>query len=157
MKVDTQEEFARSIALKALDGAPRSRVQLEEILEKKGVPPEAVQHVLDRFEAVGLVDDQALADMLVRTRHSERGLVGPALAAELRRKGIPPPVAAAALEQVTSEDQLAAAERLAAKKLAATQGLPEATRLRRTVALLARKGYPAGLAFETTKRLLEAQ
>jgi len=151
------EELARTIALRLLTAAPKSRAQLEEALAKRLVPPEIARQVLDRFEEVGLVDDQAYADMLVRTRHTERGLTGPALAAELRRRGIDDQVAAQAMAQVSLDDQTGRAEALAAKKLAATQGLDYQVRLRRTVAMLARKGYPSGLALEVTRRLLNQE
>ena len=151
------EELARTIALRLLTATPKSRAQLEEALAKRLVPPEIARQVLDRFEEVGLVDDQAYADMLVRTRHTERGLTGPALAAELRRRGIDDQVAAQAMAQVSLDDQTGRAEALAAKKLAATQGLDYQVRLRRTVAMLARKGYPSGLALEVTRRLLNQE
>jgi regulatory protein len=154
VKVDQDEERARSVALRALDAAPRTRSQLEELLARKEVPPEAAARVLDRFEEVGLIDDQALAEALVRTRHAERGLVGQALAVELRRKGIDPAVAATAMAQLTREDEAAAAERWARKKLATTRSLPTEARLRRAAAQLARKGHAPGVALETVKRLL---
>jgi regulatory protein len=154
MKLDAGEEFARSVALKALDGAPRSRAQLAATLAKKGVPAEVADGLLDRFEAVGLIDDRALADMLVRTRHAERGLTGQPLALELRRKGIDPETAAAALSQITREDEASAAERWARKKLAATRNLPYEVRLRRAASGLARKGCAPALALTTVKRLL---
>ncbi|MDR2373059.1 MAG: recombination regulator RecX [Bifidobacteriaceae bacterium] len=152
--VDQREEFARSVALRALDAAPRSRAQLTELLSKKEVPDAVAAALLDRFEEVGLIDDAALAGALVRTRHAERGLVGQALSLELARKGIDPETAAAAMAQITAEDEAAAAERWARKKLAATSGLPPETRLRRAASALARKGHRPGLAFATVKRLL---
>jgi regulatory protein len=154
VKVDQREELARSIALQALDRAARSRAQLEELLAKREIPPEIGGAVLDRFEAVGLIDDKALAEALVRARHAQRGLVGEALAVELRRKGIDPETAEAAMAQVTAEDQAAALERIARQRLAATAALPRQTRLRRVAAVLARKGYPPGAAYATVQRLL---
>ncbi|MDR0626604.1 MAG: RecX family transcriptional regulator, partial [Bifidobacteriaceae bacterium] len=76
MRVDGREEFARELALKALDRAPRTRAQLAELMAKREVPPGLAAKVLDRFEEVGLINDQAFAEALVRTRHAERGLVG---------------------------------------------------------------------------------
>ncbi len=43
--------------------------------------------ILDRFEEVGLVDDAQYAEMIVRTRHAERGLSRRAISTELRRRG----------------------------------------------------------------------
>ncbi|MDR1823920.1 MAG: recombination regulator RecX, partial [Bifidobacteriaceae bacterium] len=105
MSREQAEQVARSIALKLLDAAPRSRLQLAQAMAKRDVPDDVAAAVLDRFEEVGLVNDTALAEMLVRTRHSERGLVGQALALELRRRGIDPETATAAMEQVSREDE----------------------------------------------------
>ncbi|MCL1897278.1 MAG: recombination regulator RecX [Micrococcales bacterium] len=151
------EELARSIGLRLLTAAPRSRAQLEQAMAKRLVPPQVIDKVLDRFVEVGLVDDQAYAEMLVRTRHSERGLTGPALAAELRRRGIDDQVAASAMEQISAEGQTERAEALALKKLSSTRGLDYQVRLRRTVSLLTRKGYSSGQALEITRRLLDQE
>ncbi len=71
--------------------------------------------VLDRFDEVGLVDDASYAEMIVRTRHAERGLSRRAIAVELRRRGIDEDVAADALEQVDGDDERQAALVLARK------------------------------------------
>ncbi|MDR0945151.1 MAG: recombination regulator RecX [Bifidobacteriaceae bacterium] len=151
------EQVARSTALRLLTGSPKSRHQLEQALAKKEVPPSVVAHVLDRFEAVGLVDDAAFAEMLVRTRHTERGLAGPALAQELRRYGVDKDTAAQAMEHVSEADELEAATALAAKKLQATRGLDRTTRLRRVYSLLARKGYRTATARHAIDTALAAE
>ena len=151
------EELARSIALRLLAAAPKSRAQLEQAMAKRLVPPDVAKRVLDRFEEVGLVNDQAYAEMLVRTRHNERGLSGPVLAAELRRRGIDDQVAQQAMGQISADDKAARAEELALKKLAATRSLDTAVRLRRTVSLLTRRGLPPNQAFEVTRRLLDQE
>jgi regulatory protein len=115
-------------------------------MSARGIPADIAEEVLDRFEEVGLVDDQAFAAMLVRTRHGERGLVGPALAQELRRRGVEEDVARTAMSQVSPAHEADRAQDLAAKKLAATRGLPRDVRWRRTAALLARKGYDSDTA-----------
>src|SRR5690606_25077958 len=72
-------EVARTIALRLLSAAPRSRAQLAEKLAARDVPEDVAGALLDRYEEVGLLDDAAYADMLVRTRHAERGLARRAL------------------------------------------------------------------------------
>src|SRR5690625_442791 len=66
------EEVARAILLRQLAAAPRSRAQLAEKLSARNVPDELAETLLDRFEEVGLIDDAAYAEMLVRSRHNER-------------------------------------------------------------------------------------
>lgn len=148
------EEVARSIALRQLTAAPRSRAQLEAAMARRDVPEDVAARVLDRFTEVGLVDDTAYAEMLVRTRHAERGLARRALAEELRRKGIEPEVAAVALEQVDEEDERAAARRLVEKKARSTRGLDPQVRRRRLAGMLARKGFPGGVAMRAIDEVL---
>ena len=79
---------ARAIVLKQLSMAPRSRHQLADKLRQRGCPDDVSARVLDRMEAVGLVDDDAYAQMVVRSKQATRGLAKRALAQELRVKGV---------------------------------------------------------------------
>ncbi|KAE8763831.1 recombination regulator RecX [Georgenia thermotolerans] len=151
------EEVARTIALRQLTAAPRSRAQLEAALAKRDVPEDVAARVLDRFTEVGLVDDAAYAEMLVRTRHAERGLARRALAAELHKKGIDPEVAGAALAQVDDADEEAAARRLVEKKARSTAGLDRQVRRRRLAAMLGRKGFGPGVAMRVVDEVLAAE
>lgn len=148
------EEVARTIALRKLTAAPQSRATLEAALAAKNVPAETAARVLDRFTEVGLVDDAAYAEMLVRTRHAERGLARRALAEELRRKGIDRDTAAAALDQVGDDDEWSAALRVAGRKARATAGLDFAVRRRRMVAALGRKGFGPGITYRAVDEVL---
>jgi regulatory protein len=152
--VPDPEQVARAILLRLLTGAPRSRAQLAEALTKRDVPDEVAVRVLDRFTEVGLIDDAAYSEMLVRTRHAERGLSRRALAVELRRRGVDDSTAAEALAQVDDDDEVEAARRLVQRKLAATRGLDPATRARRTLAALGRRGYAPGLVTRLVREAL---
>ena len=148
------EEVARTIALRKLTAAPQSRATLETAMVAKDVPEDVARRVLDRFTEVGLVDDAAYAEMLVRTRHAERGLARRALAEELRRKGIDRDTAAAALEQIDDNDEWAAALEVARRKARATAGLDTAVRKRRMVATLGRKGFGPGVSYRAVDEAL---
>ena len=148
------EEVARAILLRQLAAAPRSRSQLAEKLASRDVPEELAERLLDRFEEVGLVDDAAYAEMLVRTRHEERGLARRALAHELRLKGVSPDVAEQALEQIDDEDEVATALALAVRKARASRGLDPVKRRRRLAGMLARKGYPPGVVMRAVEEAL---
>jgi len=148
---------ARTIALRLLTAAPRSRSELAQAMARKGVPDDVAETVLDRFVEVGLLDDTAYAEALVRTRHTERGQTGQALRAELRRRGLDDDTAAKALSQVTPDDEEATARRLVARKLAATATLDTPVRVRRTLAFLGRKGYPAALAHRLVREHLATE
>ncbi|MCL1871472.1 MAG: recombination regulator RecX [Promicromonosporaceae bacterium] len=157
LSADEAVDLARETVLRTLTAAPKSRRELEQSLARKGYPEHVAAQVLDRLDEVGLVDDAGYAQMVVRTRHAERGLARRAIAVELRRRGIDDDTAADALDQVDDEDERAAAERLAHKLVARTRGLDRDARVRRAASALARKGYGPGLAFAAVKGALAAE
>ena len=138
---------ARAIVLRQLAMAPRSRAQLEKKLRQRGCPDDVAEQVLDRMTEVGLVDDQAFAELVVRSKHSGRGLARKALSHELRKQGIDADVADEALSQVAPADERLKAEELVAKKLRTMHGLDASTQARRLASMLARKGYSSEIAW----------
>ncbi|MDF5754055.1 recombination regulator RecX [Spongiactinospora sp. TRM90649] len=151
------ESVARSICLRLLTMAPRTRAQLAEAMRKREVPEAAAESVLARFSEVGLIDDKAFADAWVASRHAGRGLARRALAAELRHRGVDDDTVRDAVEQLDPEEEAETARRLVARKLSATRNLPTPARTRRLAGMLARKGYSPGLAFRIVREALEAE
>jgi regulatory protein len=145
------ESLARKILLDQLTGQARSRKELADKLAQKNVPAELASRLLDRFEEVGLVDDGAFARSWVASRQPGKGLARRALAQELRRKGIDDEVAREALDEIEPEDEEAAARALVRKKLRTLSRVDDTTATRRLVGLLARKGYPSGMAFSVVR------
>ncbi|MEU3329116.1 recombination regulator RecX [Streptomyces albus] len=150
-------ERARAICLRLLTGTPRTRRQLADALRKREVPEEAAEEVLARFEDVGLIDDSAFAAAWVESRHHSRGLARRALARELRTKGVDSTVIDQAMDQLDADQEEETARALVARKLRATRGLERDKRLRRLAGMLARKGYPEGLALRVVRQALEEE
>jgi regulatory protein len=151
------EAAALEVCLRLLTAAPRTRAQLDQALRRRGVPQHAADAALDRLAGAGLVDDAAFARAWVDTRHRGRGLARRALTAELRQRGVDEGEVRAAVADLGPEQEAAAARRLVEAKLAATRGRPMATRMRRLTGLLARKGYPAGMAYRVIREALEQE
>ncbi|WP_454300697.1 regulatory protein RecX [Salana multivorans] len=149
-----QEPVARTIALRLLTSAPRSRRQLAEAMARKGVPDDVADRVLTRFEEVGLIDDAEYAAMLVRSRHSEKGLARRALAQELARKGIDRETAARALDAVDRDDEDAVARELVRRRAPSSARHPYDVRVRRLVGMLGRKGHSPGAAYRIVTEVL---
>ena len=147
-------DTARQIVLRQLDTAPRSRAQLEQKLSQRGCPPDVAAAVLDRMSEVGLVDDQAYAQMLVRSQQAGRGLARRALAHELRAKGIEDDLAHEALASISDTDERDRARTLVDKKLRAMHGLGLEVQTRRLAGMLARKGYATGVACAVIREAL---
>jgi regulatory protein len=148
------EQVARTIALRRLEAAPRTRVELARTLAERGVPDDVAERVLDRFDEVGLVDDRLFAHMWVQSRQAGRGLSGRALRAELRRKGVAEELINDALATLPAESEEATARRLAVRRMAAFRGLPAATASRRLAGFLARKGYSPGLVAAVVREVV---
>ena len=150
-------ELAREICLRQLAVRPRTRAELATALRRRGIPAEVADEVLDRYDDVGLIDDAAFARAWVTSRHHGRGLARRALAGELRQRGVDSELVGEALAEVDGETEAATARALVERKLrAAPSGTPDVL-FRRLVGLLARKGYPAGLAVSVVKEVLAAR
>jgi len=145
------EAVARKVLLDQLTGQPRSRAELAKKLARKRVPADIARRVLDRFEEVGLVDDSAFARDWVESRQAGRGLAKRALATELRRKGVDQAVVEDAVSAVDPEVEEATARELVRRKLPSLARYDEPTVVRRLTGMLARKGYPPGVAFRVVR------
>ncbi|MGB3594612.1 MAG: regulatory protein RecX, partial [Ornithinimicrobium sp.] len=146
---------ARQIALRQLAMGPRTRQQLRDKLRDRECSPEAIEQVLERMSDVGLVDDEAYAHMLVRTKREGSGLAVRGLRHELRKKGVPEHLAEAAVAEVEPAQERAQAEALVAARLPRLHGVDRDVQMRRLGGFLARKGYPAGLSFSVIRAALD--
>jgi regulatory protein len=153
------ESVARKILLDQLTGQARTRKELADKLAAKNVPDDIAARLLDRFEEVGLIDDEAFARAWIASRGATRSDVGRrlakrALAQELHRKGIDREVAREALDEIDPDDEAAAARALVRAKLRSVERVDEVKATRRLVGMLARKGYGSGLAFAVVREEL---
>ena len=150
------EAVGRKILLRRLTDRPRSRAELAEALAKRDVPGEIATRLLDRFEEVGLIDDEAFARSWVQTRTRNKGLARRALGFELRRKGIADPVVQTVLDEIDGDDEVETARLLVRRKLRSTRGLDPQVRTRRLAGMLGRKGYSPGVALRVVREELGA-
>ena len=126
-------------------------------MRRHGIPDEAATEVLARLADVGLIDDAAFARAWVESRHHSRGLARRALSAELKRRGVDGQDIEAAVSALDPADELATARQLVDKAMRASRGKPLPVRIRRLVGLLARKGYPAPVAYRIVREAIEQE
>jgi regulatory protein len=148
------EAVAREVCLRLLTMGPRTRAQLADALRRKAVPEEVAERVLGRFTEVRLIDDEAFAQAWVQSRHLGRGLARRALASELRRRGVADDTVKEAVSALDPGQEAATARELVDRRLPGTRTLDRDKRMRRLVGMLARKGYPPGLAYRVVKEAL---
>ncbi|MDW5323851.1 regulatory protein RecX [Plantactinospora sp. KLBMP9567] len=148
-----EAEQAREICLRQLAVRPRTRAELATALARRGISEEVAAEVLDRYDEVGIIDDAAFARAWVSSRHQGRGLARRALANELRQRGVDADIATEALGELDETTEAETARHLVDRKLRSATGSPEAV-FRRLVGMLARKGYPPGVAIRAVKDAL---
>lgn len=103
---------ARDAALAFLAHRPRSRQETARRLRARGFPGAVIEECLDALVEEGLLDDGAFADALVRERLRRNPRGSARLRDELARRGLPPAMAAEAVERGfgaagTSEESVA--------------------------------------------------
>ena len=147
-------DAAKQVLLRRLSHAPRTRKELAKDLKDKDISDEVANVALDRFEEVGLINDQVLASNYVSSQHQRKGLGKNALRQQLRAKGISDEVALEAISQITDDQEFQAAFALACKKIRSLQRDDAKTQLRKIVNVLARKGYSSNLAFRVAKEVI---
>ena len=147
-------DAAKQVLLRRLSNAPRTRKELAKDLKDKDISDEVANVALDRFEEVGLINDQALASNYVSSQHERKGLGKNALRQQLRAKGISDDVALEAVSQISDDQEFQAAFALACKKIRSLQRDDAKTQLRKIVGVLARKGYSSNLAFRVAKEVI---
>lgn len=142
------------MCLRLLTVRARTRAELEAQLTKRGYPEDVSARVLDRLVEVGLLDDAAFAEEWVRSRRTNSGKGKRALAAELRTKGVDAELIASTLDSVDAGEWRVQAEQLVANKLRRERLDDELKVTRRLVAMLARRGYSQGMAFDVVSTQL---
>lgn len=164
----TEEAYAkaRAVVLRKLTGSAKSRHQLAEALREREFGEDVITTVLDRMEEVQLLDDAAFARTWVRTRHELKGLGSAALRRELQQRGLATDHIDTALEQLSAEDEEAAAEELIANKLRGVtvpvgngpEDRKERDKLtRRLVDMLGRRGHHPGAAMRLAREALASR
>jgi len=151
------EARARQICLRLLTVAPRTRAQLAQAMHRRGIPAEAAEAVLARFTDAGLIDDAAFARAWVESRHHSRGLSKRSLSAELRRHGVQSEEIREATDMLDPDQEVATARHLVERKMASTRGRAPEDRARLAAGMLARKGYPPGLAFRLIREAMQQE
>lgn len=142
-EVDTVYEAA----LRLLDVRMRSGQELQQRLARKEYDHEVIAQVLARLQKSGLINDQDFAARWVRDRMNLRPRSRRQLEQELMVKGISREHIAAALADLSPDDQLATLGELIAKKH--HQGYDG----QKLMSYLARQGY----SYSDIKKALERQ
>lgn len=147
---DERKKIARQI-FQWLDRRPRTRLDLQRRLLDRGYTRQAIDAVLDGFEAQGLVNDRAFAEQFGRERLRNRP-VGPRwLLGRLRQDGIDAMVVRSVVDDLFGEsDEVELAVRALQQKRV---DCGEETGRKRAARFLNARGFTTGAAVEAIRRV----
>ena len=135
---------AVNAALSCLAYRPRSRVELQRHLRRKGHTDGPVHAAISRCERLGYIDDGAFALSFVRDRIRFRPSGRRRLLSELRSRGVSAEDADAALDEAFREFGFSEQDLLrqsAARRVRALQSVERSTARRRLTGYLLRRGF----------------
>ncbi|AMM20557.1 hypothetical protein AX769_10875 [Frondihabitans sp. PAMC 28766] len=150
--VEAARTRAENISLHALSRRGVSSAEMAKTLRSRDLPDEVVEHEIERLERVGLLNDAELAENLVQTKQSRKGLGKSAISSELRQRGLAQEAIDAAVAEIDDDDEQARADEWAHKRAGQLRGLDQATAERRLNAFLMRRGYRS----EVIRRAVES-
>ena len=135
------ERRAHNVGLSALTRRGQSVAEMTALLLTRELDEEVVAAEIKRLKSVGLLDDFALAETLVRTLSERKGLGASAIKSELRQRKINQVAIDAALESLDGDDELDRAIEIAVKRAGQLRSYDQTTAKRRLGAFLQRRGY----------------
>jgi regulatory protein len=161
ISADQLEELRREEALQqAVDRAlnylsfrPRSREEVRLYLRRKETPPELIDAVLTRLDALNLVNDRSFASFWLENREQFSPRGAQALRNELRRKGVEREVVDELVDEEKDEERALLAGRKKALSLIRLPDMDYATFRTRLGSFLQRRGFGYEVATRTVKTL----
>ncbi len=151
VEIEAPLQDIEMVSMRALTRRGMSRWELGDLLARREYDIEAIEAELDRLQRVDLLDDAALAETVVRTKHERKGLGRNALARELAQRHIDPAVIDEAVSAIDDEDEQAMATEMAVKRARQFSSLDAATAERRLTGYLMRRGYSSSIVREATR------
>lgn len=149
------EEVTRALgyARRATARQPRSEARIRRGLHRRGFAEAVVEAAISECRSRGIVDDGALARLLVdegvRKGHAPRRI-----RRDLVRRGLPDHVIDRALEPASRQDPVVRALAVARKRAAQLRDVDAETAHRRLVGYLARRGYSQAVARKAARQIV---
>jgi regulatory protein len=142
-----------NVSMHALARRGMSSRELRDYLIGREFEPAEVDEEIARLERVALLDDAALAQILVDRLRERKGLGRSAITSELRRRHFDAAAIEAAMGEI-DDDELARASELAIRRAPQLRSLDDQTATRRLGAFLMRKGYSGSVVSTAVQRAL---
>src|SRR4051794_7120547 len=112
-------EIAREIAIRYIDYSARTGAEVARRLARAGYEQELIESVVEDLIRADLLNDDTFSKQWVESRARSKKLGRARLASELRQKGVSKETVEVALQELSPEKELDAAEELAIRRLGA--------------------------------------
>ena len=149
---DADDARVEGIILKRLARNRLSAWEVAHALHDEKIDSERIPAWLARYEQLGYLNDEALAEELVASCRGRKSLGKAAIVHELQRRNIPAAFMHAPLEEISCDEENTAANALAAKRLTQLNSFDDTVVRRRLTAFMLRRGY----SFETVRGAVDA-
>jgi regulatory protein len=158
LRRQAERALASEIADRLLAVRLRSRKELVDRLQRRGISADVLAAVIADFERHGLVDDRRFAEAWVQTRLALQPSGRIRLRHELARKGVARDVITQVLGMTFGEqDEGALALAVARGRLRRYRGLPPDVIYRRLGGVLQRRGFSGGVVLRVLHEVLGAK
>lgn len=155
LRTRAEDLLATEIAQRLLAVRLRSRQEIEQRLQRRGVSRATLESVLERLSDAGLIDDIRFARAWVSGRQALRPSGKIRLQRELRQKGVDSETIEQALREAFSEsDEYQLALAVARARLRRYRGEAPDVAYRRLAGVLQRRGFSAGAITRTLREVL---
>ena len=150
------EKRARNVSIAALARRGVSVAEMRDLLERRELEPDTIEQEIDRLVSERLLDDELLAENVIRTSTERKGMGAAAIRAELKRRKIDPLVVETALGELDSDDEYERALEVATARARQLTSLDRETAERRLSGFLQRRGYGGSTLGRATRAALDA-
>lgn len=128
--------------------------EVRKVLAEHGLDDAELEEWIERYERLGYLDDERLAEQLVHSHGVRRGKGSGAILNELSRRGVDSAVARAAVDELDPDTELENARTVAERRARQLRGLDRQTAERRLSAFLQRRGYSGQVVREAVTAAL---
>jgi SOS response regulatory protein OraA/RecX len=145
------EKRAHNVGIAALARRGVSVAEMRDLLVRRELQPDVIEQEIERLVDQHLLDDETLAENIVRISTERKGMGVSAVRAELRRRKIDPEVVEIALESLDADDEYERALDVATSRARQLSSLDPVTAERRLAGYLQRRGYSGSTLTRATR------
>jgi regulatory protein len=154
--LDAELERLDSIVIRKLTAGDMSSGEVRVFLVQQGIPELDALRWVERYERLGYVDDERLAEALARAWSERKGKGRGAIASEMRRRHIDPDICNRVLANMSDESEADKALEVALTRARQLGRLDRATAERRLVGFLSRRGFNGSTVRDAVREALDS-